>query len=277
MGTTVHVTFNNTLNAATVNPSTFTLKDASNTLVPASVSGGGNMATLTATSPLASATTYTATVTTGVKDVNGSSLVAPYSWSFTTAANCGSAPNPIVAENCLAGNPATEWDVSGAGDATIQGFATDISVNRGETVNFKIDTPASGYRLDIYRMGYYGGMGARKVATVNATGPQNQPSCLTDPTTGLVDCGNWTVSASWAVPSTATSGIYFARAVRTDTGGASHIFFIVRDDASTSDILFQTADTTWQAYNTWGGNSLYTGYGTRYWRIGGRSRLQGQL
>ena len=60
---------------------------------------------------------------------------------------------------------------------TIQGFATDISVNRGQTVNFKIDTNATNYRLDIYRMGYYGGMGARKVATVNpsATLPQNQP------------------------------------------------------------------------------------------------------
>jgi hypothetical protein len=35
--------------------------------------------------------------------------------------------NEIVAENCLEGNPASEWDVSGAGDASIQGFATDIS------------------------------------------------------------------------------------------------------------------------------------------------------
>ena len=42
-------------------------------------------------------------------------------------------------------------------------------------------------------------------------------------------------------------------------GGASHIVFIVRDDASHSDLLFQTSDTTWQAYNSYGGNSLYTG------------------
>ena len=55
------------------------------------------------------------------------------------------------------------------------------------------------------------------------------------------------------------SGIYFAKVVRTDTGGASHIVFVVRDDASTSDMLFQTSDTTWQAYNDYGGNSLYTG------------------
>ena len=40
---------------------------------------------------------------------------------------------------------------------------------------------------------------------------------------------------------------------------ASHIVFVVRNDASTSDMLFQTSDTTWQAYNDYGGNSLYEG------------------
>ena len=173
----------------------------------------------------------------------------------------GNTGNAIIAENSLAGNPSSEWDINGAGDTSIQGFATDISVNRGGTVSFKIDTTATAYRLDIYRMGYYGGLGARKVATINpsATLPQSQPNCLTNATTGLIDCGNWAVSASWPVPANATSGIYFAKVVRTDNGGASHIVFIVRDDASTSDLLFQTSDTTWQAYNDYGGNSLYTG------------------
>ena len=40
-------------------------------------------------------------------------------------------------------------------------------------------------------------------------------------------------------------------------GGSSLIPFVVRNDASHSDILFQTDDETWQAYNTYGGNSLY--------------------
>ena len=54
------------------------------------------------------------------------------------------------------------------------------------------------------------------------------------------------------------SGIYFAKLVRTDgTNGSSHIFFVVRNDASHSDLLFQTSDTTWQAYNDYGGSSLY--------------------
>ena len=189
--------------------------------------------------------------------------IAPGSdWLVSAAfASCASPENPIVAENCLAGSPSSQWDISGGGDESIQGFATDISVNRGGTVFFKVDTDSTDYHLDIYRMGYYGGMGARQVATVtpSVTLPQNQPSCLTDVSTGLVDCGNWAVSASWAVPANATSGIYFAKLVRTDTGAASHIFFVVRDDASTSDILVQTSDTTWQAYNDYGGNSLYVG------------------
>src|SRR5262247_906989 len=50
--------------------------------------------------------------------------------------------NPIVCENALPGNPDSEWDINGAGDPNIQGFATDISVNKGETVHFKIDTNA---------------------------------------------------------------------------------------------------------------------------------------
>ena len=170
--------------------------------------------------------------------------------------------NPIACENTKPGNPASEWDVSGAGSAAIQGFATDISVDQGGTVSFKVETPASAYRIDIYRMGYYGGMGARRVATVRPTVllPQNQPSCVTTAATGLVDCGNWAVSALWIVPNDAVSGIYLARLVREDgTAGSSHMVFVVRDDDGRSDVLFQTSDTTWQAYNTYGGNSLYQG------------------
>ncbi len=172
------------------------------------------------------------------------------------------ATNVIACENSKLGNPASEWDIAGAGSANIQGFATDISVNRGEIVRFKIDTNASNYRLDIYRLGYYGGMGARLIATVQPSAPlpQTQPTCLTDPSTGLVDCGNWAESASWAVPSNATSGIYIAKLVREiGATGMSHVVFIVRDDNGGSDLLFQTSDTTWQAYNSYGGNSLYTG------------------
>ena len=76
------------------------------------------------------------------------------------------------------GNPESEWGIDGAGNSNIEGFATDISVNHGTTVSFKINTDSTNYRIDIYRLGYYGGMGARKVATMQHTGVQNQPAPL---------------------------------------------------------------------------------------------------
>ncbi|RZU00770.1 Ig-like domain-containing protein [Rivibacter subsaxonicus] len=267
--TAVSASFSEPIDPATLGASSFELRGPGNVLVATTLSydAAASRATLSPSAALSAATLYTATVkggANGVKDFAGNAIASDVVWSFTTGTPtgaCAAPANAIVAENCLAGAPASEWDVSGAGDASIQGFATQISVNRGETVNFKVDTSAASYRFDIYRMGYYGGQGARKVATVlpSATLPQAQPSCLYETATGLLDCGNWGASGSWNVPANAVSGIYFAKLVRNDTGGASHVFFVVRDDASTSDLLFQTSDTTWQAYNEYGGNSLYVG------------------
>ncbi|MFG1959014.1 N,N-dimethylformamidase beta subunit family domain-containing protein [Nonomuraea sp. NPDC049028] len=168
----------------------------------------------------------------------------------------------ICLENSLPGNPPSEWDIVGAGSPSIQGYAADMSVNKGTTVDFKIDTDATDYRLDVYRIGYYSGMGARLITTLqpSATLPQVQPTCVSDDATGLVDCGNWDVSASWAVPDTVVSGVYLAKLVREDgTPGESQITFVIRDDTRGADVLVQTSDSTWQAYNDYGGNSLYTG------------------
>jgi hypothetical protein len=88
--------------------------------------------------------------------------------------------NPIIAENLLPGD--TDWDVNGNGAPSIQGFATEMSVNLGQTIQFKVDTPSTNYRIDIYRLGYYNGAGARKVATIPGI-PQSQPSCQTDSST----------------------------------------------------------------------------------------------
>ncbi len=219
--------------------------------------------------------------------------------------------NKIVLENRLIGVPSTEWDINGWGDPTIQGFATDISINLGESVDFKIKTDSDNYRIDIYRLGYYGGMGARLIDKIApaVTLPQTQPDGLRDPVTKLYDCGNWTVSASWTAPAEATSGVYIARLVRQDNKPgswradnsddgpsdppeagphaygasghgrlanalretrASHIYFVVRDDEGHSDILFQTADTAWQAYNRYGGHSTYAELDPEYPRVHGK-------
>ncbi len=189
---------------------------------------------------------------------------------------CGATINPVVCENSQTSGVASEsvWDVNGVGDASIQGFSTDISVNAGNSINFKIKTPAPNYTIDIYRLGYYGGNGARRQApTINVTNnARNQPACLTDPSTSLVDCGDWAVSSSWAVPSTAVSGVYIALLTRSDTSGQSQITFVVRNDASTSDIIYQTSDETWEAYNRYGDYDFYTGSLTNLWDSPSRAR-----
>ncbi|MGO6718323.1 N,N-dimethylformamidase beta subunit family domain-containing protein, partial [Rhizobium ruizarguesonis] len=220
------------------------------------------------------------TTTKGVGTLSGSVTTPPSTQpstqrSLTTqnlAAAAAAASNAIVLENQKQGNPESEWGIDGAGSTNIEGFATDISVDNGKTVSFKINTNSTNYRIDIYRLGYYGGMGARKVATMQHTGLQTQPNPLRNATTGTVDAGNWAVSASWTVPDDAVSGVYIAKLVRQDgTSGENQIPFIVRDDASQSDIVFQTADETWQAYNGWGGANLYGGNGPATGQGAGRA------
>ena len=172
------------------------------------------------------------------------------------------APTPSCARTSCPARPQSVWDVTSGEGTTIQGFADPFSVNIGDSINFKIESPATAYAIDIYRMGYYGGDGARLITslTPNISVSQNQPACDTDTTTGLVDCGNWGVSATWNVPTTAVSGVYFAHIYRTDgVSDENQIPFVVTNNASTSDIVMMTNDETWQAYNDWGGYSLYSG------------------
>jgi methionine-rich copper-binding protein CopC len=166
--------------------------------------------------------------------------------------------NPVACENTQPGTP--NWQVD-SDDPSIAGFTTDISSTAGGQVQFKVDTAASSYDIFIFRLGYYQGIGARQVADLQVRTKTTQPSCKVDPDTAMTDCGNWAVTATWNVPTTAVSGLYYAVFHRNDTSGENEAAFVIRDDGSHSDVLFQTSDETWEAYNSYGGDSLYTGSG----------------
>ncbi|MET4329771.1 VCBS repeat-containing protein [Bradyrhizobium sp. i1.15.2] len=191
-------------------------------------------------------------------------------WTFASDGQGGTivadpaATNPIVLENQKQGTPQSIWQIDAGADSTkIQGFTTAISTNIGGTVQFKINnqTGAPNYHVDIYRLGYYGGNGARLITSLQHQAATSvvQPTPLKDASTGLVDAGNWSVTDSWAVPTSAVSGVYIANVI--DGTQVFQIPFVVRSDASTSAIVFQTSDQTWEAYNPWGGANLYTGNG----------------
>ena len=69
-------------------------------------------------------------------------LVGPALLGGPSAANaadpCGPTGNKIACENSKPGTDPEIWDINGAGDSSIQGFATDISVNIGQRIDFKI-------------------------------------------------------------------------------------------------------------------------------------------
>jgi len=166
------------------------------------------------------------------------------------------ATSTIGAENLRPGTPRGEWWPGR--DRTIVGFPAEFSLARGDTLVLKVLTDAVDYTVRIYRLGWYGGDGARLVheQRLTLTRPQQQPPPATDPTTLLVDCSTWEPSATWTVPTDAVSGVYLVNLRRNDTGGANHTYVVVRQNEP-SDLLVQTSEMTWHAYNRYGGSSLY--------------------
>ncbi len=169
--------------------------------------------------------------------------------------------NPITIENQKIGT--TDWQLTNpARNQEIEGYASLTSVNRGEQINLFVNTKEPSYTIAIFRMGWYGGAGGRQILpTITQVGIK-QPPPIVDQVTGLIEC-NWQspyilkISDNSNAPTAWVSGIYLAKLTASKSGLQSYIIFVVRDDHRDSNILFQSSVTTYQAYNNWGGMSLY--------------------
>jgi N,N-dimethylformamidase beta subunit-like, C-terminal len=184
------------------------------------------------------------------------------------AARCpvaaAAAANPIQAENALPGT--TAWYVNQAPPPSIEGYTSQTSLLPGETLRLHVSTsPAARYRVEVYRVGWDGGAGGRLVGCV--------PGCAADetgtaqphpsPDANGETVAGWPVTDQLAIAPDAVSGYYVANLLLTsgpDRGEASTVFFVVRAPAvpaRRSTILVQVPVNTWEAYNNWGGKSLY--------------------
>jgi hypothetical protein len=181
------------------------------------------------------------------------------------------ARNQIQVENALPGT--TGWELQGGTPTTIptqstniHGYASESSVQPGAVLHMHVSTrPAASYRIEVYRLGWYRGKGGRLIACLPSCGQSEpgvqQPVPAPNPATGYLDAG-WPVTDTIPVSSGWTSGYYVAKLILTsgpNAGGASYVAFIVRARPGTaSAILVQAGVNTWQAYNPWGGKSLYS-------------------
>nr|MBA3907530.1 hypothetical protein [Pseudonocardiales bacterium] len=167
----------------------------------------------------------------------------------------------ITAENRLAG--AHTWLGREATARAIEVYASATDAVPGDTVALHVSTgtPAR-YRVSVYRLGWYGGWGARKVACF----PGCDSSALGAAQPVPPPDGAGTVVANWPVTDEITigegwvSGLYEVRArllSGPQAGNSATTFLVVRQSHSSSRMLVQIPTNTWQAYNGWGGTSLY--------------------
>ncbi len=147
----------------------------------------------------------------------------------------------------------------------IEGYCSHASIAAGERLAIMVSTnPPSPFRIDLYRLGYYGGDGARKVAGLGPFRGTTQP----DPPVGegrIREC-RWEPAVRLTIPEGWPSGVYLGKLTAEKEGWQSYVVFVVRDRRK-ADFLFQCSTNTWQAYNRWPSQfSLYDdGQKVWYW------------
>lgn len=140
----------------------------------------------------------------------------------------------------------------------IKGYSSASSVNVGNSLTFYVTvSPEQPFSIDIYRMGWYGGKGGRLMLHEPSLKGITQPTCpVVDSSTSLMVC-NWKPSYNLSVPATWTDGTYLA-VITNAQKYQNYIPFVVRNDRRKADILVLLGYNTYQAYNDWGGKSLYS-------------------
>ena len=161
-------------------------------------------------------------------------------------------PSPILAENRLPGG--SGWRLDNP-TGQIAAYADRTSALPGDQVIVHAGAAsATSASWELWRVGYYGGAGGRQIAT---GGPENifawTPAVL-DTTTGAVSA-KWPIAFSVPVPASAVTGVYLVKL--TSQLGDTYSTFVVRDPTGGASILYPVSTNTWQAYNPWGGTSLY--------------------
>lgn len=147
----------------------------------------------------------------------------------------------------------------------IEGYVSKASVSAGESLDIMVSTnPGGPFTIDMYRMGYYGGTGARHLKQLGPFDGKMQ----VDPAEGtdrLKEC-QWSVSTTLTIPGDWVSGVYLGKLSLVEGRFQSYVIFIVTENRE-ADLLFQCSDNTWQAYNRWPDNYALYDDGVSQWAL----------
>ena len=176
----------------------------------------------------------------------------------TTLGPSGVESSAVVAENKRPGTPS--WQITGSGRGVIQGFADKNYAATGDSVGLHVSTDARSFRVVAYRMGWYGGLGARQIWSSALVAGHRQPACPVAPRTNMVSCANWARSLTMTVTSDFVPGDYLLKLV-SDGNAQSYVLLTVWDPSSRATYLVMNRSLVEQGWNTFGGYSFYQGKG----------------
>ncbi|MGN6162728.1 MAG: N,N-dimethylformamidase beta subunit family domain-containing protein [Marmoricola sp.] len=181
-------------------------------------------------------------------------LDACHPTNLTVPAAVWSAPGWTALENQSVGTNAWRPHARKRAHDLLQGFASQISVAPGSSFSLRVSALET-WRWRAYRLGYYGGRGARLYASSCWYPPVHQARAIVSPSTR-------TVTAPWrptvTIDQTWPPGVYLIK-LTTLAGRESFVPLIVRSPSTRDRTVFMFSAMTMQAYNHWGGRSLYTG------------------
>lgn len=162
----------------------------------------------------------------------------------------------VSQENARTGTPG--WGVpAGQLPHAIEGYLGAVSAVSGETVPLFVNTRAASFTVEAYRIGFYSGVGARLVWRGGPYPGQRQLRPAPTPGTNMVEC-RWSPATRVEITRAWVPGVYLLKLIGSG-GEQQFVPLTVRDDTSTAAYAVTNAVTTWQAYNRWGGYSLYLG------------------
>lgn len=148
------------------------------------------------------------------------------------------------------------WGITRAARGAIEGFARDVSVAPGGAIGFSVSSVEPRFDAEVFRLGWYGGEGARLMRRIAGLRAQRRRIPAPDRGTGLV-VARWPETFRLPIPRSWPSGAYIVR-LTDGQRRQTYMPFVVRGTGR-APIAFIRSVSTDQAYNSWGGTSLYRG------------------
>ena len=165
----------------------------------------------------------------------------------------------IRRENARPGT--TDWLIpAGVSTSAIAGFADHVDAAPGDVVHLFVSARSARFSVEAFRMGFYGGAGARLVWRSAEVLSRRQPACRTSLATHMVSCANWSPSLTVSLTSQFVPGDYLLKLV--SATGQGYVPLTVWDPTSDAAYVIKNDVYTWQAWNLYGGYDFYAGLGS---------------